>query len=155
MSLRTERDHEDPSVTQLAVFLHNRVGQLREVLKCLESAALAVHAVCVSDSSEFAVVRLVVDDLERARQVLKEEGFAASESLALAVELPEGPPGLLGLCRALLQAEVNIHYAYPMIARPHGRAVMVLHVDSLPPATECLRRAGYVLVDELDLKAGP
>lgn len=151
MSLRTERDYEDPSVTQIAVFLQNRVGQLREVLRCLDAASISVHALSVTDSADFAVVRLIVDLPAAALAALEREAFAVTESTVLAAEIPEGRAGLLGLTRALIQGEVNIHYLYPMLTLPNGKSVVVVHVDAVPTAIEVLRRSGCRLVDEQDL----
>ncbi len=151
MSTRTERGYDDPSVTQLAVFLQNRVGELRDVLRRLEASQVTVHALSVSDSVDYAVVRLIVDKCETARGTLRGAGFAVSENTLLAVELPDDRAGLLAVSQALIAAEINIHYAYPMFTRPHGRGVVVIHVDSFGPATEVLRKNGFALLDERDL----
>src|SRR5687768_15106074 len=133
MSTRTERGYEDPSVTQLAVFLQNRVGALRDVLRRLEAAQVTVHALSVSDSVDYAVVRLIVDKCESAKTALRTNGFPVSENTLLAVELPDDRAGLLAVCQALIAAEINIHYAYPMFTRPRGRGVVLIHVDSFGP----------------------
>jgi hypothetical protein len=151
MGLRTERDYDEQSVTQIAVFLSNRVGELREVLRKLGSAQVVVHALSIDESVDYAVLRLVVDKVEASKQALKGAGFAVSESTLLAVELLDDQTGLLTICQALISAEINIHYAYPMFTRPHGKGVVVMHVDSFPTAAEILKKAGMTLLDERDL----
>ncbi|MFQ5653588.1 MAG: acetolactate synthase [Planctomycetota bacterium] len=136
---------------QLAVLLRNNVGELADVLRHLERESVKLHAISITDSVDCAVVRLVVDRTETARQVLSKAGFASIESSLLAVEFPDEECGLLGICRALIQAEINIHYAYAMFSRPHGRAVVLVHVESPSTAAEVLRRRGFCLIDDEDI----
>ena len=149
--LKTEHGYDDPSVRQIAVFLHNRVGSFREVLKTLEDAAVAVHALSVSDSADFTIVRLVVGDVEGAKRALNEGEFPHAESSILAVELGDDKKGLLAVCRSLIRAEININYAYSFVTRPRGSAVVAMHVDSIPSAVEVLRTNGFTLLDEQGL----
>jgi hypothetical protein len=151
MGLPTEKAYDEQSVTQLAVFLSNRVGELREVLRKLGAAQVAVHALSIDESVDYAVLRLIVDKNEAAKQALKGAGFAVSESTLLAVELPDDLTGLLSVCQALISAEINIHYAYPRLTRPHGKGVVVMHVDGFPTAADVLKKAGMTLLDERDL----
>jgi hypothetical protein len=127
------------------------VGELREVLRKLAAAQVTVHALSIDESVDYAVLRLVVDKVEASKQALKAAGFAVSESTLLAVELPDDHAGLLGVCQALITAEINIHYAYPMFTRPHGKGVVVLHVDGFSTAAEVLKKSGLTLLDERDL----
>lgn len=152
--LKTEKEYQDPAVRQLSVFCQNRVGQFRDVLRHLEQAMVAVHAISVTDSADFAVVRCIVDRTDAAIKVLKENNFAFTEATVLAVELPDDRKGLLEVCRALIRAEININFAYALITRPKGKAAVVLNVDGFAAAVEVLRRNGFTLLDEHDLSAG-
>jgi hypothetical protein len=147
----TERGYEDPGVRQLAVFLQNRVGQLRDVLKTIDSAGAVVQALSVQDGADFAVLRVVVDRHEDAAKALKQAAFPAAEVTVLAVEVPDAQDGLLAVCRALIQSEINIHYCFPMVTRPRGVGAVVFNVDSIHAAVETLRRNGFRLLDETDL----
>lgn len=151
MTTQTDRGYVDPTVTQLSVFLQNRVGELREVLRRLEHAQVLVHALSVADSVDYAIVRLIVDQVETARTSLRGGGFAVSENAVLAVGLPAENRGLLAICQALIGAEINIHYAYPMFTRPKGSGVVIVNVDSRSVAADILKKAGFDLVDERDL----
>lgn len=151
MAMPTERSYDEQSVTQLAVFLSNRVGELREVLRKLHAAQVVVHALSIDESVDYAVLRLVVDKIETSKQALKAAGFPVTESTLLAIELLDEQNGLLSICQALISGEINIHYAYPMFTRPHGKGVVVMHVDSLQTAAEILKRSGMSLLDERDL----
>ncbi len=151
MTTKTDRGYDDPTVTQLSVFLQNRVGELRDVLRRLEAAQVQVHALSVADSVDYAIVRIIVDHVDTARSTLRGAGFAVSENLVLAVGMPPQRDGLLAICQALIGAEINIHYAYPMLTRPKGCSVVIVNVDSRAVASDVLKKAGFDLVDEPDL----
>ncbi len=153
--LQTQRRYDEPAIPQLAVFLDNRVGKLREVLRHLTAEDLLVHAISVVDSADHAIVRLVVDRAEAAYDALREAKFPVVISELLAVEVPNERHGLRMICRALLQAEINIHYAYPMLTRPHGFGVLLVHSDNLHTAAEILDDSGFTLLATADLEGGP
>jgi hypothetical protein len=150
MAIETARDFDDPSVLQVLVFLRNRIGELRELLRVVESTGARIFALAITDSADFAIVRIVVDRFEAVRLALVAEGVAVSESRVLAVVLPEAG-GLLAVCRVLIQAEINIHYAYPMFGGLHDRPAAILHADNLHLAAEALRHGGVTLLDDSDL----
>lgn len=150
----TERGYEEPSVRQISLFLQNRVGELGTVLRHLGKSDIELHAICVDDSVDHAVMRIVVDRFEDARQVLKDCNVASSVSEVLAVEVGDDDHTLHDICRALIRAEINIHYAYSMLTRPRGRGVVIIHVDDMGTAVELLNQAGFHLFYDRDL-AGP
>jgi len=152
MGLRTDREYDEPCVHQLAVFMHNRIGQLRDVHARLEEANVTVHALSIVDAVDYAVARLVTDKIDAARRALKEAGFPITETMLLAVEIPDDRGGLLAVTRALLAAEINIHYAYPLFTRPRGHGVVALHIDSLSSAGKVLEKQGFGLLDDRDLE---
>lgn len=152
MTMKTEREYDDPCVHQVAVFMHNRLGQLREMLQRLEEAQVSVHGVSIVDAVDYAVARLVTDKIDAARRALKESGFPITETMLLAVEVPDYRGGLLEVTRSLLAAEINIHYAYPLFTRPRGHGVVALHIDSLASAARVLEKQGFGLLDDRDLE---
>src|SRR5580658_7165443 len=140
-------------VRQFTVFLENRVGRLTMLMLSLEEGD-RVAAVAIEESADAALVRLICTDPEGGRDALRQSGFCFSESEVLAVELP--PPQrsrqpLIAICSALLAAEINIHYVYPLLVRPRGPAV-VLYVDDPTLAAQILIRKGFVLLGESDLR---
>ena len=153
--LKTQRRYDEPAIPQLAVFLDNRVGKLREVLRHLTAEDLLVHAISVIDSADHAIVRLVVDRAEAAYDALREAKFPVVISELLAIEVPGERHGLRMICRALLQAEINLHYAYPMLTRPNGFGVLLVHCDNLHTAAETLDDSGFTLLATADLEGGP
>lgn len=152
--LGTKRDFDDPSATQLSVFLPNRIGQLRDLLRELDQAGLELQALSVLDSSDFAIVRLVVDKAETARLALERRGLPVSCGRILIVDLPDETKGLQKLCQCLIRGEVNIHHVYPLLRRPHGVAAVVVHAEDVPLAAELLQKDEFRLVADEELAGG-
>ncbi|MBN2022285.1 MAG: acetolactate synthase [Pirellulales bacterium] len=149
--LSTIRGRNYPSMRQFTVFLENRVGQLIEVVRRFESTQVRIVALSITDSSECAFVRLLLSHPEEGREILERAGLAIVESDLIGVELPENPQPLLSICTALLQAEVNIIQAYPLLVRPRGKAAVALMVDAIEMAQETLAGKGFRMVTEGDL----
>src|SRR5262249_50828022 len=103
------------------------------------------------DLADCSIARLVLSDPERALEIFQQADLPVTESDLLVVQLPDGPQPLLHICKALLAAELNIHYAYPLLIGPHGRSVLPLHVEAHEPAANPLARQGLSLVTEDDL----
>jgi len=147
----TMRGRNYPAIRQFTVFLENKVGQLLEVVRRFEGSKVRIVALSIVDSTEAAFVRFLLSHPEEGREILERAGLAIIESDLIGVELPEGPQPLLKLCTALLQAEVNITQAYPLLVRPRGRAAVALMVDNIEIGLETLASKGFVMITEADL----
>jgi hypothetical protein len=147
----TMRGRDYPTIRQFTVFLENRVGQLLEVVRRFEGSRVRIVALSIVDNTECAVVRFLLSHPEQGREILERAGLAMIESDLIGVELPEGMQPLLQVCTALLQAEINIVQAYPLIIRPHGRPAVALMVDSIEQAQLTLAERGFTMITERDL----
>jgi hypothetical protein len=140
-------------VRQFTVFLENRVGRLQMLMRSLEEGD-HVCAISIEESADAALVRVICADPEQGRDGLRQAGFSFSESEVLAVELPprlRSRQPIIAICSALLAAEINIHYVYPLLVRPSGPA-LVLYVDDPTLAAQLLIRKGFTLLGESDLR---
>jgi hypothetical protein len=149
----TARSRDWPSVRQFNVFIENRVGALLDVLRQFDSTDIRIISLNIVDSADCAIIRLVLTDPERSLEILQQKGFAVTESDLLVVQLPEGNQGLVQICKALLGAEINIHYAYPLLVGPAGRAALALHVEDHETAMQNLVSQGFTVFTENDLNA--
>jgi len=149
----TVRGRNYPSLRQFTVFLENRVGQLLEVVRRFEASTVRIVALSITDSAECAFVRFLLSHPEQGREILERAGLAIIESDLIGVELPPVAQPLLLICTALLQAEVNIVQAYPLLIRPRGRPVVALMVDNIDLGLETLAAKGFTMVTEADLSA--
>lgn len=148
----TMRGRNYPSIRQFTVFLENRVGALLEVVRRFEGSRVRIVALSIADSAECAFVRFLLSHPEQGREILERAGLAIIESDVIGVELPEGPQPLLRVCTALLQGEVNIIQAYPLLVRPHGRPSVAVMVDNIEMGLEILAKAGFSTIGEIDLQ---
>ncbi len=147
----TMRGRDWPCLRQFCVFLENRVGRLNDLMRQLESPDSRVLAMSIVDSVDFAMVRLMFNDADRAREKLELSGFLFSESDVVGVELPEGDKPFHEVCSALVKAEVNIHHAYPLLYRRNGRGAIAMFVDDVDQAVQILLEAGQRVITENDL----
>ena len=147
----TMRARDFPTIRQFTVFLENRVGQLLEVVRRFEGSKVRIVAFSINDATECAFVRFLLSHPEQGREILERAGLPMIESDLVGIELPEGTQPLLQVCTALLQAEINIVQAYPLIIRPHGKPAVALMVDNTDMAMETLASKGFTMITEADL----
>ena len=147
----TMRGRDYPCIRQFTVFLENRVGQLLEVVRRFEGSKVRIVALSIHDSFECAFVRFLLSHPEQGREILERAGLALIESDLIGIELPDGPQPLLQVCTALLQAEVNIVQAYPLLMRPHGRPVVAVMVDNIEMGLDTLASKNFKMITEQDL----
>jgi len=151
MPLPTAEKLNTPQVRQFSVFLQNKVGALLEVVKLLNESHVVVLALSIQDSSESALGRIIVSDPERVTQLFREHDIPYSDCELLVVELADGPADLARVLAALLMAEVNIYFSYPLLIRPHDRAVLAMHLDDNECAASVLVGEGFKLLRQGDL----
>jgi hypothetical protein len=147
----TMRGRNYPAIRQFTVFLENRVGKLLEVIRRFEGSRVKIVALSISDTCECAFARFLLSHPEQGREILERAGLAIVESDLIGIELPDGPQALLDICTALLQAEVNIIQAYPLLVRPRGRPAVALMVDNIEMGQETLAAKGFAMITENDL----
>jgi hypothetical protein len=129
-------------IDQLSVFLENRVGRLAELTRALGDAGIDMHALMVADTEEFGVVRIVCDTPKKAARILDDQGFSASVTPVIAVEIPDRPGGLADVLEALGAEGIGIEYAYCFVEPSGAAAVDIFKVDG-PGADAVLAEAGF------------
>jgi len=148
----TARGRDYPTIRQFTVFLENRVGQLLEVVRRFEGSRVRIVALSINDATECAFVRFLLSHPEQGREILERAGLPMIETDLIGIELPEGTQPFLEVCTALLQAEVNIIQAYPIMVRPHGLPAVAVMVDNTDMALDTLASKGLTMITERDLQ---
>ena len=149
--VETTQGYHPPTVTQFSVFLVNKVGKMLDLVEHFESTLCKIYALSVHEASDHAVVRLVTNNANKAREILRKDNFPFSERDVLVVEL-SGKHTLGTMCLSILAAELSIQFAYPLMIRTvHGHPSMALAVDDLTLAGQLLRRKDFTLLGEADL----
>jgi hypothetical protein len=138
-------------VKHFSIFLHNKVGALLEVVRFFEQKGVIVLAFSIVDSAESSIARMIVSDPALVAKLLHEKDIAYVETTVLVVELAEGAADLGRVLNALLMAEVNLLFSYPLLVRPRGKALLVLHVDDNECASSVLQGEGYQILTQGDL----
>src|SRR5262245_10770473 len=150
--LETAEGSEFPLVRQISVFLENRLGQLLRLTKLFEKSEVHILAVSVEGSIDCAIVRLIVDDPDTAHDMLRESGFAISETELLVVELPAGKRGMMTVCAALIAGEVNINYTYALLPGANRGGCIAIQVDNPGVAAAILIEKQFRVLDHSNLR---
>jgi len=132
-------------VKQISVFLENKSGRLAAVSKILGANDINIRALCIADTSDFGILRLIVNDPDRAYNVLKESGFTVSATSVIAVQVPDRPGGLAEALSILEEAGINIEYLYAFVTRMSGHALVILKVEDVDRAAELLGAGGVTV----------
>jgi len=139
-------------VRQLSVFLHNRVGSLMALVKLLNENSIEVLGLSVQESTELTLARLVVSDPDTAETLFMEKGIPFDSTCVLTIVQLHPLEGTLVQClAALLAAEINIHFSYPMLARPGIYPLLAIYLDEPELASEALTNAGFRVLLQEDL----
>ncbi len=133
-------------VSQITVFLENKKGRLAEVTEALARSSVNIRAASIADTIDYGLLRLIVSDPVRARQALAENGFTASETEVLAVEVDDKPGGLARIIRCLADNNVNIEYLYAFVGKSGENAIVVLRSEDSEAARRVLSDQGVVLL---------
>ncbi len=134
-------------VEQISVFLENKAGRLAEVTGILSDANVNIRALSVADTSDFGVLRLIVDDNAKAERVLKENGFSVGKTSVVAVEVEDKPGGLHRILSILTMAGINVEYMYSLVVQRNGHSVLVFRFDNIDGAVSLLKENGITVVD--------
>jgi hypothetical protein len=125
-------------VEQISVFLENKSGRLSEVTGILAEAGVNIHALALADTSDFGVLRLIVDDNEKAASALKDNGLTVGRTEVVAVEVEDRPGGLHRILEALKGTDINVEYMYAYVHHTGKHAVMIFRFDNSAAAIEVL-----------------
>jgi hypothetical protein len=138
-------------VAQVSVFLENRSGGLADVVDVLARNGVDIKASALADMADFGILRLIVEDPERTRKLLKEAGFTADKTRVVAVQVPDRPGGLADTLNALRKAQIDVEYMYSAARKSGDSAVVIFRFDECGKAVEALRAAGVQVLERLDL----
>jgi hypothetical protein len=140
-------------VEQLAVFLENKSGRLAAITKILSDNGINIRALSVADTADFGILRLIVDQTDKAKQVLKDAGFTVGMTNVVAVEVADRPGGLSGVLAVLNQVEINVEYMYAFVEKSGQNAVIIFRFDDADTAIEVLQNADIKILSGDEVRA--
>jgi hypothetical protein len=132
---------------QLSIFLENAPGRLYEALHALGEAGINLRSLCISDTSGFGVLRILVSDVAAARRVIMEKQLPARVDDVVAAEIEDTPGSLARALYPLKEAGINVEYMYGLVGSSAGKAVMIFHFRDSDRAMEILRANGVRILD--------
>lgn len=132
---------------QISIFIENKSGRLAEVARLLGEAGVNVRALSLADTSDFGILRLIVNDREKAKQILKENGFTVSKTEVVAIEVPDRPGGLCEILQVLDKESINVEYMYAFVERCGENAVIIFRFDETEKAIQILLNRGFNVLD--------
>ncbi|NLV15780.1 MAG: ACT domain-containing protein [Syntrophomonadaceae bacterium] len=134
-------------VKQISIFLENKAGRLANVTRVLGENQINIRALSIADTSDFGILRLIVNEPEKAYEVLKRDGFTVSETEVIAVEVPDSPGGLATVLDIMGEASINIEYLYAFIGKATDDALVIFKVENPERAMEAFESKGIVVLD--------
>ena len=140
------------AIRQLSVFVENKQGSLHDITDTLAKAGINLRSMCVADTSNYGIVRIIADDPEKAKALLDTDGQAANVRRVNAFAVPDQPGGLAKVLNLLEGKGVNIEYMYALITTEDGKAYSVMRTGNTDETDEILTENGVELLDEAKLK---
>lgn len=136
---------------QISVFIENKEGRLAEVTAILRDANVNIRALSLADTTDFGVLRLIVNDNESAKAALKKEGFTVGMTQVLAVEVKDEPGGLNNILDPLSENEVNVEYMYAFANPQCKNAIMIFRFDDHDKALKILAKQNIKVIDSREI----
>ncbi len=133
-------------VNQISIFLENKPGGLEFVTRVLRDADINIRALSLADTSDFGILRLIVNDTDKAEKALQDEGFTVRRTSVVAVEIPDRPGGLHSIMEAISGRNVNVEYTYAFVERSGENAIIIFRFDKSDEAIEVLTEKGFTVL---------
>lgn len=133
-------------IKQLSIFLQNRMGSLSKPLEVLSENDINIRAMCMADTSEFGILRLVVDNPEKGKEVLEKNSFLVKLTEIIGVEMNDTPGGLTAVLKIIKDNEIDLEYLYAFTHEKAGKAILLLHADELDKLIEAMNANNITIV---------
>ncbi|MBW2195857.1 MAG: ACT domain-containing protein [Deltaproteobacteria bacterium] len=134
-------------VEQISVFLENKAGRLAEVARILSEAGVNIRALSLADTSDFGIFRLIVDNNDKAKTALKEQGLTVGKTDVVAVEVDDRPGGLSRILDILSKEQINVEYMYAFVQHSGKDAVIIFRFDDIDAAIKLLMEKGVKVIE--------
>ena len=141
------------NVEQISIFLENKSGRLAEVTSVLSEAGINIRALYLADTADYGILRLIVNNTEKARQVLKNRGFTVEKTRVVAIEVPDRPGGLSGILETIKNEGINVEYMYAFVEKSGENAIVIFRFDEFDKSINILRKADVRILQGEELSA--
>jgi hypothetical protein len=138
-------------VRQLSIFLENRSGRLAEVTDIMGKSGINIRALSLADTSDFGILRVIVEDTDKALRLMEDNGFTVTVTDVLAVEVEDKPGGLARVLNLLNSQEVNVEYMYAFMEKLTDHALLIFRIEDIEGAIEICRENGIKILSEKEV----
>ncbi len=139
------------TLKQLSVFLENKPGAVSRPCRILSKAGINIQTFALADTQQFGILRLVVHEWEKAKEVLEKNDFAVRVTEVVALEIPDRPGGLADVLEVIEQAHVNVEYMYAFTAKHDGKGLIMFRFDQPEAAIAKLQACKFNTVGTAEL----
>ncbi|MBQ8764969.1 MAG: ACT domain-containing protein [Clostridia bacterium] len=139
------------TINQLSIFVENKAGTVAKITKSIADAGVSIRALSVADTQEFGILRLIVSDVEKAKEALHENDCVVSITKVIGVEIPDVAGGLSSVLELMSENSINVEYLYAFITISGQHAYVVLRVEDNDKAAKILKENGVKLVTQADI----
>lgn len=136
---------------QISVFLENKEGRLAHVTRVLGDAGINIRALSIADTSDFGILRILVNDPDLAYKILREAGFTVSETEVVVVQVPDNPGGLASVLDQVSEESLNIEYLYAFLGTTDNQALIIFKVEDISKARQAFHDKGIKFLEEQEL----
>jgi hypothetical protein len=133
-------------IKQLSIFLQNKMGSLAKPLEVLTVTDVNIRAMCMADTSEFGILRLVVDDPEKGKEALEQNNFLVKMTEIIGVEMNDTPGGLTSVLKTIRDNNIDLEYLYAFTHDKADKAILLLHADNIDKLIEVLQNSNITIV---------
>jgi hypothetical protein len=138
-------------IHQLSIFAENKPGRLLAACEVLAAAGVSIRTLCLADTQQYGILRLIVHDWEHAHELLKAAGFVVKVTEVVAVEVPDRPGGLAEVLRAIQRAGINVEYMYAFTEKRGDKAMLVFRFENVDVAIGALKDSGVNLIADVEI----
>ena len=138
-------------VKQLSIFIQNEIGSLSKALEVLSNNNINIRAMSMADTSEFCILRLVVDNPVKGKEILEKNNFLVKTIETIAIEMNDTPGGLTEILKILKENNINLEYLYAFTHEKQGKAILLLHSDNINDLIDALNKNNVVIVNSQEI----
>jgi hypothetical protein len=138
-------------VKQLSIFIQNEIGSLSKPLEVLSNNNINIRAMSMADTSEFCILRLVVDNPVKGKEILEKNNFLVKTIETIAIEMNDTPGGLTEILKILKENNINLEYLYAFTHEKQGKAILLLHSDNINDLIDALNKNNVVIVNSQEI----
>ena len=138
-------------IQQLSLFLENKPGHLHSICKAIADAGVNIETLSLADTQQFGILRIIVEDWRKARDVLQQAGFVVNVTEVVATEVPDQPGGLADILATLQEGAINIEYMYAFTFRRGNKGILVFRFDDPDKALRLLEEKGRSVLGSVEL----